>query len=161
MTDYLKVLTEEEKKKLYDSLPLITVLIAGADGKIEKKEIDWAEKVAHIRSFKMKQPFKSFYEHVDLDFSNKVLKFVNELPAGTEARNVKISESLTELNAIFAKLDPFFAHRIYKGLISFANQVAKASGGVLGFLSVSKEESQWLNLPMIDPVLYDGEDEEE
>lgn len=161
MTDYLKVLNDEEKQNLYDALPLITVLIAGADGKIEKKEIDWAEKVAHIRSFKMKQPFKSFYEHVDIDFSDKVLKFVSELPAGTEARNRKISDRLSELNVVFAKLDPFFGHKIYKGFISFAHQVAKASGGVLGFMSISKEEARWFDLPMIDPVVYDGEDEEE
>lgn len=160
MTDYLSVLTQEEKEKLYEALALITVLIAGADGKIEKKEIDWAEKVAHIRSFKMKQPFKSFYEEVNKNFSDKVLEFVSEMPSGTELRNNKIEARLSELNAIFAKLDPFYGQKIYKGFLSFANQVAKASGGVLGFMSVSKEESKWLNLPMIDPVIYNGDEEE-
>jgi len=160
MIDYLEVLSSTEKEKLYNSIPLITVLVAGADSKIEKKELEWAEKVAYIRSFKTKEPFKSFYTEVDKGFSDKVLKLISEMPAGVAERNSIINSQLSELNDIFAKLDPFYGHKIYKGLVSFAHQVAKAAGGVLGFMSISKDEAAWVNLPMINPVHYDGDEEE-
>ncbi len=160
MIDFLEILTQTEKDKLYNALPLITVLISGADGKIEKKELEWAEKVAHIRSFKMKEPFKSFYQVVDKDFSDKVLQLISDLPSNVSQRNSIIESQLTELNPILSKLDPFYGHKIYKGLITFAHQVAKASGGVLGFMSVSKDEAKWINLPMIDAVHYEGDEEE-
>ncbi len=160
MIDYLEVLSSTEKEKLYNAIPLITVLIAGADSKIEKKELEWAEKVTHIRSFKTKEPFKSFYKEVDKDFSDKVLKLISEMPADAAERNSIISSQLSELNDVFSKLDPFYGHKIYKGLVSFAHQVAKASGGVLGFMSISKDEAAWVNLSMIDPIHYDGDEEE-
>jgi tellurite resistance protein len=52
MSEYFKPLSENEKSELSDALALITVLIAGADGNFEKEELEWAEKVTHIRSYK-------------------------------------------------------------------------------------------------------------
>ena len=58
MLEHFSNLNEDETKQLLDALPLITVLIAGADGNFEKDEMDWAEKVTHIRSYKLKEkPF--------------------------------------------------------------------------------------------------------
>ena len=45
MTEYFKVLSDSEFEQLKDAIALITVYIAGADGKISDTETQWAEKV--------------------------------------------------------------------------------------------------------------------
>ena len=40
MTEYFKQLTSEEYERLKDAIPLITILVAGADGKFEKEELN-------------------------------------------------------------------------------------------------------------------------
>ena len=44
---------------------------------------------------------------------------------------------------------------------AYAEQIARASGGILRMMSVSKEESMFIGLPMIDPIFYEELDEEE
>ena len=49
-----------------------------------------------------------------------------------------------------------------RSYIAYAEQIARASGGILRMLAVSKEECIFIGLPMIDPIFYnDIEDEEE
>jgi len=50
-------------------------------------------------------------------------------------------------------MDTEFSMLYYESLKSIADQVAKASGGLLGLASVSKEEKEWVGLDMLkDPV---------
>lgn len=160
MLDQFSNLSENETKQLLDALPLITVLIAGADGNFEKEEVDWAEKVTHIRSYKLKGELKSFYEEVHNNLLEKVQYFIDSLPSGVTERTSIISERLSELNPILAKLDPAIGAKLYGGFVSFAEQIAKASGGVMGFFSINHAESKLIALPMIHPVIYEGDEEE-
>ncbi len=64
-------------------------------------------------------------------------------------RNKRISGELEKLNPIFPKLDQAFAKELYDSFLSFAEQVAKASGGGLGYAAVSPEEKEWAQLNMI------------
>lgn len=161
MNEYFQPLTEAEYAKLKDAVPLITVLIAGADGKIGQNELEWAEKVTKIRSYNMAEDMKSFYKEVGTDYTTKLDDYLKSFPENTEDRTRLISERLSQLNPILAKLDPKTGARIYKSLTSFAKHVAKASGGILGFFNINKHEAKLIGLPMIQPIISLNEEEEE
>jgi len=161
MTDQFKKLNEKDFEKLMDTVPLIAVLIAGADGDMEDEELEWSKKVAHIRSYKMKADLKSFYEEVNKNYTGKLQHFIEVLPAGVKERTKVISEKLAEVNKVMSKLEPEVGAKLYKSFLSFAEHVAKASGGVMGFFSVNKAEAALIGLPMIDPILYEHSEEEE
>jgi hypothetical protein len=152
MNQRFEQLSEQEFDQLKDSIALITVLIAGADGKIDQEELDWAEKVAGIRTYSSTSALNSFYTEVGKDFDQKLKTYINELPGDTNQRTEAISAKLTALNPIFAKLDQALAYDLYVSLKSFGEHVAKASGGFMRFFSVSSEEKALMVLPMIDPI---------
>ena len=160
MTPYFEMLSESEYQQLKDALALITVDIAGADGSIDKEEMEWAEKVTEIRSYKMTDDLLGFYQELNADFPEKVNTFLKELPPDTNARNAAVESKLAALNPIMAQLDlPVGAH-LYKSYITFAHHVAKATGGFLGFFSISPKEKALLGLTMITPIVVEETEEE-
>ncbi len=161
MIKQLAPLNGAEVQQLTDVIPLITLLIAGADGKIEDKELDWARKVANIRTYASDEHLRSFYELAETNFDERFSHYHESLSSNIEVRNEQISAYLAEVNHILPKIDQHYAYRIYKSFRSFATQVGKASGGFMSFFSISKHESRWLPLAMITPVLQpEGEEEE-
>ena len=160
MNTFFQNIDENEYQKLKKAVPLITVLIAGADGKFSKDEMEWAEKITKIRSYKMADELLAFYQEVGKTYTADLESIINSYPAGVKERTKKISEELEELNDILPKLDDRVAYKIYKSFTSFAKHVAKASGGILGFFSVNKHEAAVMKLPMLKPVIYHPEEEE-
>ena len=160
MIQYFDNLTEEELTKMFNAIPLITILIAGADETIDHHEKKWAIKLANIRTFSNPDELHDYYSQIGIDFNEQLNKFIEVLPSSTAARQQKISERLAELNNIFPKLDPHYGAKLYDSCVSFAKHVANASGGFLGFGRVSKAESEWMTLPMLNPVLPPEEEEE-
>lgn len=161
MVKQLAPLTAAEVQQLTDSIPLITLLIAGADGNIEEKELEWARKVANIRTYASDEHLRSFYELVELKFDERFMHYRGSLSSDVEVRSEQISAYLAELNHILPKIDQHYAYRLYKSLKSFANQVGKATGGFMSFFSISKHESRWIPLAMITPLTAPIVDEEE
>ena len=49
MQNQLHKLNDIERQQLLNAPVLITLLIAGADGKIDERELDWATRVTHFR----------------------------------------------------------------------------------------------------------------
>lgn len=154
-------LSESQKELMYDAIPLITIYIAGADGKIDKEETEWAEKVTKIRSYSYHESLMDFYSNLSESYSDKLNSYLTALPSDTEARTKAIGEKLAGLNSILSTLDVNFAARYYKSLLSFAEHVAKASGGFLGFGSINREEEKLLGLDMITPIEVEEEEEED
>ncbi len=154
-----KNLTTDQYNALKESLSLVTVLIAGADGKIDEQELNWAEKLTKIRTYAEPESLNEFYEEVEKGFIANVAALISDLPKEVESRQRMISQKLAQLNDILPLLENKVAFQIYESLISFASHIAKASGGFLRFGSVSKEEKQWINLPMIHPVILQEEEE--
>ena len=152
MLDRLQVLNEDEYSMLIDSVSLITVLIAGADDHIDPRETDWAEKITRIRSYNYRNELKGFYLKVGEDYSERLHDWINRLPNDREEREKIITEELEKLNPILQKLEEGIADLLYKSLTSFARHVARASGGIAGFGSITPEEAKYIDLPMIDPV---------
>ncbi len=149
----LKQLSKEDQAKLYDAIPLITVLIAGADGDIEKSETDWAKRITKIRSFSMEEELDSYYKRVGEDFEERLDYFIESLPGDVTRRNKAIAEKLSELNDILPKIEYNQRLALYRSWLTFAKHVAMSSGGIVGALSISPEEAKLINLPMIDEIV--------
>lgn len=152
MPNELEVLTAEEKQIMIDAVPYITILVAGADGDIDPKEIESSGKITKIRSFSYEEDLRPFYKKVGEVYEQRFFSLLDELPNDVKERQQLISEELSKINAILPKLDHFYARLYYNSLKSFADHVAHASGGVMGFLSVGFEEYKVVDLPMIEPV---------
>jgi len=142
-------LSEEEKTTLLDAPALIAILIAGADDKIDEKEIDYSEKITHFRASNEESPLHNYYAEVEKFLKDAIDQHIRTLPQNRIDRQRIISEELSRLNEIFSKLDKGFAAELYKSYLSFATSVAKSSGGVLGYAAVSPEEERLLGLDMI------------
>ena len=153
MIDQFSGVTPEDYQHLKDSIPLITVLIAGADGDIDTKEKEWAEKVTNIRSYALPEGLKEFYLEVGEDFQEKLDLYISEYHGDTENRNRLIATRLAHLNEIFPKfVNREVAVGLYESLLSFARHVARASGGFLSWGSINPQEQRVINLDMINPV---------
>lgn len=144
-------LTPEEQKTLIDAPAYITILVAGADHDIDDKELEWASKLPVFRSRDDKSVLHDYYVEVEKTFNEKILSLISNLPEGYIERNKAASNELKKINAIMPKLSNDFAVELYKSLKSFADQVARASGGFLGISSISPEEKEMIKLDMIQP----------
>lgn len=160
VNEYFQELSVSEYGKLKDAIALITVLIAGADGQVRQNELDWAAKVTKIRSYNMSEDLRSFYKEVGMTYAEKLDDYFESFPNSVDERTRLISERLSQLNPILAKLDPKVAARLYKSYLSFAKHVAKASGGFFGFFNINKEEAKLIGLPMLTPIVFDSDEEE-
>jgi hypothetical protein len=153
MIEQLRGISEAEYDQLKDAISLITVLIAGADGTIDRKEKEWAEKVTNIRSYSLPDGLKEFYLEVGEDFQQKLDAFVDKYSGDVEARNQNIAKVLAGLNSVFPKIeDREVAVALYESFVSFARHVARASGGFLSWGSIDVQEKKLMSLDMIEPV---------
>lgn len=152
MPKELESLSVEDQKVLLDAVPYITILVAGADGELDMKEVEWSEKLTKIRSFSYEEELRPFYKKVGENYEERLHLLMDALPNDKDARNQAISDELAKLNEVLPKLDHFYARHYYQSLRSFADHVAHSSGGVMGWLSVGFEEYKVIDLHMIDPI---------
>lgn len=153
MTEHFEVLSSADYDKLIDAVSLITVYIAGADGEIETKELEWAERITKYRAFNEQDDnLSDFYKVLGKDYSERVHNYVSELPNQPSQRNPIIEQRLSALNPILASLNPELGAELYKFYKAFAKHVAKATGGFLGYLSIGPKEAELIGLEMIDPI---------
>jgi hypothetical protein len=136
--------------------PILTIiLIAGADGKIDRKETNEAFEMAQKNARSSKPRLMEFYQFVSEDFEDKLKVVIQNYPASAEQRNKMIVGELTQLNQVLQKMDKSFATDLYKSLRDIAKKIAESSGGLLGMNSIGQEEAMYINLPMIkDPSTY-------
>jgi len=145
-------ITEEQFNTLKNGISWITILIAGADGKIDENETEWAKKITEIRSYSLPGELVHFYEAVGKDFSERLEALIEELPDNRDERTRILSERIAGINAILPKLENDLAVDLYNSYKSFAKHVAKSSGGFLGMMSISSAEEALMDLPMLDKV---------
>ena len=160
MLHQLKNLPADELQELLDAIPVITLLIAGADGEIEGEELAQSEKITKIRGYSGGEIMQDFYDKVGEDYNERLNRWLKVVSKDTAERTADLSGRLEKLNPILAKLAPELGAEMYKSLTSFAKHVAKASGGFLGFGSINKEEAELVNLPMLTPIIVEKEDDE-
>ena len=145
-------LNQDELELMY-SLPIyVSVLIAGADGKIDSTEIKKAVSLAELKKKKARKDLLEYYNHVNTDYEDKMKMTIANLPLGHKEREKLLIEDIKKVNDIFPKLDKVFATKLYASLKEIAVHIAEASGGVFGYMSVGYEESRLIDLKMIkDP----------
>jgi len=141
---------EQEEKELMYSLPIyVAVLIAGADGKIDNAEIKTAVSLSGLKKMKARKELIDYYNEVNTDYEDKLKMTIANLPADHKVREKWIIEELKKVNNILPKLEKSFAIKLYASVKDIAKQIAEASGGVFGYMSVGYEESKLLDLKMI------------
>jgi hypothetical protein len=130
--------------------PLIAcILIAGADGNVDRKEIEKAIHHARKNANRSKASMVEYFKLVEEDFEDKLKIVLQTLPVEVTDRNHLIVEELTRLNTILPKLNKSFAIEFYAKMRDLAHEVASSSGGLLGINKVGDEEAQYVELPMI------------
>lgn len=152
MINELNKLSQEEREQLYDAIPLITVLIAGADGEISEKEREWAKKVTNIRGYSDPEKIQGYYEEVEVRFESRVEALMDELPLDVDKRNAILTERLAALNPVMNKLGYSYHKQLYKSFKSLAKHVARADGGFMGVFAIDRKEEELIDLSMIDPA---------
>ena len=146
----LKNLSRDEMEALIKAPLLVSILIAGADGKIDRNEINSAME-SSLEKARRSNALRAFYENVSEDFEDKLKVIIQSYSSSADKRGKKIAEELTALNPILSKIDGKLAKEIYDSLLQMALGIAKSSGGIFGLKSIGEEEARYLNLSMIQP----------
>ena len=101
-------LTEEEAELLLKAPALVCVLIAGADGKIDSKEIEKAILISRIKQTRARRALIEYYREVGVHFQQQLTEIIRALPQNAQERSHAVVEELGKLNPILKKLDSIF-----------------------------------------------------
>jgi hypothetical protein len=152
MINQLERLPASEAELILKAPLLVCILIAGADGDIDKKEIRKAVELAKAKQVSEDSKLIGYYQLIAEDFEDKLKILMQSFPAKAEKRNPIIIDQLKGLNTILDKLNRAVAIEYYQSLREIAKETAESSGGLLGLNSVGEEESKLIDLPMINEL---------
>jgi len=142
-------LNDHEIELMLKAPILVCILIAGADGTIDKSEIDEAITIARKQT-KSKSLLTQYFEELYQDFEDKLKVLIQNYPYQSAQRAPVITQELSELNGVWSKLEKTFAKQFYEALKKIAERIASSSGGLLGMNSVGSEEAKYIQLTMIN-----------
>lgn len=146
-------LREDEVNVLLDAPVYVAILIAGADGNIDKAERKEAISTAQSKQSREREQLLDYYKIVGDRFEDRFNSLIAELPTDTKELVSTITSELRKLNFILPKIDKAFGIKLYASLKDTAKKIAESSGGILGYLSVGYEEQKLMELKMInDPA---------
>lgn len=151
-------LNDQQWDILVDAFPKVAVLIGSADGNMDEEEKEWSKKLSHIRTFSGNEELFELYQAVEGIMSERIEALLSVKSDDPEARERWLVSQLEMVNGVLSVLPPKIGAKVYEDLKSFAMHVARSSGGFLRFFSVSKEEEDLAQLPMIDPIIHDEEE---
>jgi hypothetical protein len=142
-------LNEQEVELMQKAPILVSILIAGADGTIDKKEVKQAITIAEKES-QTKSVLKNYFKELSEDFEDKIRIYIQSYPYETTQRTPLLVDELAKINTIWNKVDGDFATEFYEMLLKIATKIARSSGGLFGLTSsIGAEEAKWMNLPML------------
>ena len=152
MLNAFKKLSQEDIEELYLIPIWVSILIAGADNKIDQSELKKAIQIAKGKQFEEDNLIIDYYKKVAQKFEVNLKGYVTLMPKNKDQRIEFLIKRLDRVNYFFTMMDMEIAHQLYLSFRDFAYKVAHASGGIFGLLSVSYAESQYIDLKMIaDP----------
>ena len=147
-------ITAQEKEVLFNMPLYVALLIAGADGHIDNAEIRKAVQLSDLKSTIARPELKEYYSWASVDFEQRMEELIASLPKDTKKRTDLLISELSKLNSILPRFDRRFSIEYYHSAQDFAKKIAKASGGVLGYMSIGFEEANLIELSMIqDPEM--------
>ena len=143
----------QSEQELMFSLPVyVAVLIAGADGDIDNREVSKANNLANDKLKNARKDLIAYYTEANENFEDKLKMAIANLASGTAERQKYLVEKLKESNECFDKIPKKYAIALYSSLKEIAKKIAEASGGVFGYMAIDFEESKLIELKMIkDP----------
>lgn len=150
MIHQLNQLDQGEKDLLLDMIPMITILIGGADGQLDSDEVNESERITKVRAYVNSDKLSDYYNMVGERFNSRLRELINELPRDTDSRTAELSEEIAKISPVLSKMRDDQAELFLKSWRTFAKHVAKSSGGFLSYLTESAEELALVDLPMID-----------
>ncbi|MBK6266378.1 hypothetical protein JKA74_15140 [Marivirga sp. S37H4] len=142
-------LSESDIALLKNVPAMVTILIAGADEKISKSELQEAVNLTKIKQKRARKELLEYYNHVAPLFENNLNELLKSYPTDPELRSKMIIEDLERLNPLLAKIDERWAGQFVASMKDIAKKVAESSGGVFGYLSIGYEEAKLIDLKMI------------
>lgn len=145
----LENLNQDEINLLYKAPVWVAILLAGADSKIDKKEIKAAVLAAKWHPGMADSILARFYRDLSLRYEVELKGYISLMPREEKKRSALICKELERLNDLWPKLDKKFAIRYFQSLKDIARKVAASSGGILGVLNIGPEERRYLELQMI------------
>jgi hypothetical protein len=149
MVTELRQLTANELELVYKAPILVCILIAGADGEIDRKEVRESIRFAEESRSGSNKSISMLFREIAEDFEDKLRVVLQQYPYDSAQRNPLLTEELALLNAVWPKMDQQFAIEFYQTLLEIAHKIASSSGGMLGYRTVAEEEARFLNLDMI------------
>ena len=153
MVKELEKLREDEVDVVMKAPIYVAILIAGADGDIDKHERREAIDIANNRQSRSREQLSEFYKAID--FHTEFEKLIGELPSGVDDRTTAITRELRKLNFILKKVDRPWAVKLHASLKDLSKKIAEASGGLMSYLTISYEESKLMELKMLkDPSTF-------
>ncbi|EMR01140.1 hypothetical protein [Cesiribacter andamanensis] len=143
-------LNSGETELLLQAPALVTMLVAGSDGDYKENEIARGIDITRWKKIHARPDLLQYYDQVRPRYQSDIDQLRKQLPRDINERYRYLSDQLKQLNPILFKLHKPLAEQIYASLRELAQQVAEASGGVFGYLSIGYNESKVITLPMID-----------
>ena len=119
-------LDDREVELMFKAPILVCILIAGADGVIDKSEIKESLTIAKKQTHS-KSMLTHYFEELSQDFEDKVKILIQSYPFEAALRTSTILLELEGLNQIWTKLDKGFAKQFYDALKKIAGQIASSS----------------------------------
>lgn len=150
MQNALINLSEDEIAELHLIPVWISILIAGADNKIDKNEFNKSIQIANQKQKTENHLIIDYYKTVAAKFAVNLKGYIALMPKDKAERVDFLLKKLKRVNYFFPKLEKDFSCQLYLSFRDFAYKVAHASGGFFGLLSVSFAESQYIDLKMMD-----------
>ncbi len=148
MVAELSKLSSSELEIVYRAPLLVCILIAGADGNIDRKEIKKAINIVQKKQ-KGSDSVSVLFKEIAQDFEDKLKVLEQSYPYEATQRTPLLIEELNGLNSLWSRLPSLFAKSYYDILLMLAQEVATSSGGLLGMKSIGSEEARLVKLSMI------------
>ncbi len=144
-------LNDQEIELMLKAPILVCILIAGADGNIDRKEIKQAIAVAQ-KNEKGNDSLSGYFKELSQDFEDKIKVLIQSFPYESTQRSPLVIEELAQVNTLWNKIDPVFANDFYGMMLGLSEKIATSSGGLWGMKTVGEEEAKYMKLPMLkDP----------
>jgi hypothetical protein len=148
MTPEFSRLSDSEAELMSKSPLLVCILIAGADGHIDNKEINTALTISR-EHHRVRSVLYRFFEDLSADFEDKLKILIQSYPVDAHQRTESITQELAKLNLLWPKVPVEFSRAYYSMLRDLALRIATSSGGIWGMRKISPEEERLLKLPML------------
>src|SRR5688572_3902285 len=98
---------------------LVCILIAGADGKIDKKEVRGAIAITQ-KNKDSNKTLDGYFREASADFEDKLKILIQSYPYESTQRDPLIIEELSAINNIWPKLESSFALAFYQMLLELS-----------------------------------------